>query len=61
MHAMASTENAPQGKASTTHCTSALSNSGPLLEPGKAVELMALFKVLANDTRLRLLHALARS
>lgn len=30
----------------------------PLLAPGQAVELMALFKVLANDTRLRMLHAL---
>jgi DNA-binding transcriptional ArsR family regulator len=29
-----------------------------LLTPGRAVELMNLFKVLANDTRLRLLHAL---
>ncbi len=27
----------------------------------EATELMGLFKVLANDTRLRLLHALARS
>jgi DNA-binding transcriptional ArsR family regulator len=32
--------------------------AGPLLAPGRAVELMNLFKVLANDTRLRLLHAL---
>jgi DNA-binding transcriptional ArsR family regulator len=32
----------------------------PLLEPGQAWELAALFKVLANDTRLRLLHSLAR-
>lgn len=30
----------------------------PLLASGQAVELMALFKVLANDTRLRMLHAL---
>jgi DNA-binding transcriptional ArsR family regulator len=29
-----------------------------LIAPTQAVELMALFKVLANDTRLRLLHAL---
>jgi DNA-binding transcriptional ArsR family regulator len=30
-----------------------------LLARGRAVELMNLFKVLANDTRLQLLHALA--
>ena len=33
----------------------------PLLTPGQAAELMGVFKVLANDTRLRLLHALARA
>lgn len=32
-----------------------------LITPMEAGELVALFKVLANDTRLRLLHALARS
>lgn len=32
-----------------------------LITPTQTGELMALFKVLANDTRLRLLHALARS
>jgi DNA-binding transcriptional ArsR family regulator len=32
-----------------------------LLTPGQAGDLMALFKVLANDTRLRLLHALSRA
>ena len=32
----------------------------PLLSPKQAIELGALFKVLANDTRLRLLHALVR-
>jgi ArsR family transcriptional regulator, lead/cadmium/zinc/bismuth-responsive transcriptional repressor len=31
-----------------------------LLSPEQALELVALFKVLANDTRLRLLHALVR-
>lgn len=30
----------------------------PLLSPEQALALTALFKVLANDTRLRLLHAL---
>ncbi len=32
----------------------------PLLSDGQARRLMEVFKVLANDTRLRLLHALAR-
>ena len=32
-----------------------------LITSAEAVDLMGLFKVLANDTRLRLLHALARS
>lgn len=32
-----------------------------LITPRKADELMAVFKVLANGTRLRLLHALVRS
>src|SRR4051794_40956098 len=33
----------------------------PLLTPIQAGGLAALFKVLANDTRLRLLHALVRA
>lgn len=33
----------------------------PLIRPAEAAGLMALFKVLANDTRLRLLHALVRA
>ncbi len=33
----------------------------PLLTAEQAGELAAVFKVLANDTRLRLLHALARA
>jgi DNA-binding transcriptional ArsR family regulator len=33
----------------------------PLLTPGQAADLAGVFEVLANDTRLRLLHALARS
>ncbi len=32
-----------------------------LLTPKQAIELVAVFKTLANDTRLRILHALARS
>jgi DNA-binding transcriptional ArsR family regulator len=33
----------------------------PLITPEQAAGLMNVFKVLANDTRLRLLHALARA
>ncbi len=33
----------------------------PLISPAEAAELMSLFKMLASDTRLRLLHALSRS
>jgi DNA-binding transcriptional ArsR family regulator len=33
----------------------------PLLTPEQAAALMQVFKVLANDTRLRLLHALVRA
>ena len=33
----------------------------PLLSPVQAGGLAAVFKVLANDTRLRLLHALVRA
>ncbi|HWO70043.1 MAG TPA: metalloregulator ArsR/SmtB family transcription factor [Actinomycetota bacterium] len=32
----------------------------PLLGPSEAARMARVFKVLANDTRLRLLHALAR-
>ena len=32
----------------------------PLIDPQQAADLMRLFKVFANDTRLRLLHALVR-
>lgn len=33
----------------------------PLLSPEQAAELQATFKVLANDTRLRLLHAIEQA
>ncbi len=33
----------------------------PCLSPKQAAELAAIFKILANDTRLRLLHALVRA
>jgi DNA-binding transcriptional ArsR family regulator len=35
--------------------------SRPLLSPMQAGQLMGLFKVLANDTRLRLLHQITRA
>jgi ArsR family transcriptional regulator, lead/cadmium/zinc/bismuth-responsive transcriptional repressor len=33
----------------------------PLISPAEALELSALFKIFANDNRLRLFHALARA
>ena len=33
----------------------------PLISPEEAAELSALFKIFANDNRLRLLHALVRA
>lgn len=33
----------------------------PLISPEQAAALMGVFKVLANDTRLRLIHALVRA
>ena len=33
----------------------------PLIAPAQAAELTVLFKILAGDTRLRLLHALVRA
>jgi DNA-binding transcriptional ArsR family regulator len=42
-------------------CTVSKLRNRPLLSPIQAGGLAAVFKVLANDTRLRLLHALARS
>jgi ArsR family transcriptional regulator, lead/cadmium/zinc/bismuth-responsive transcriptional repressor len=33
----------------------------PLISPEEAMELSALFKIFANDNRLRLLHAMARA
>lgn len=57
---MPSTKTAPKGKSSTPRCSAIVCGTGSLLAPSQAVELMTLFKVLANDTRLRLLHALVR-
>lgn len=42
-------------------CEDSTSPPASLITAEKAVELMGLFKVLANDTRLRILHALALS
>lgn len=42
-------------------CTKPALNERPLLTPIQAGGLAAVFKVLANDTRLRLLHALVRA
>jgi ArsR family transcriptional regulator, lead/cadmium/zinc/bismuth-responsive transcriptional repressor len=42
-------------------CTKPSLKDRPLLTPIQAGGLAAVFKVLANDTRLRLLHALVRA
>src|SRR5688572_16419161 len=42
-------------------CTMPSLEERPLLSPVQAGGLAAVFKVLANDTRLRLLHALVRA
>lgn len=42
-------------------CTQPALKDRPLLSPIQAGGLAAVFKVLANDTRLRLLHALVRA
>ncbi len=42
-------------------CTNPALKERPLLSPIQAGGLAAVFKVLANDTRLRLLHALVRA
>lgn len=42
-------------------CMKPALNERPLLTPIQAGGLAAVFKVLANDTRLRLLHALVRA
>lgn len=42
-------------------CTKPSLKERPLLTPIQAGGLAAVFKVLANDTRLRLLHALVRA
>jgi DNA-binding transcriptional ArsR family regulator len=51
------------GRAESDVCRSARPalKDRPLLSFVEAVKVMALFKVLANDTRIRLLHHLVRS
>jgi DNA-binding transcriptional ArsR family regulator len=52
----------PNSRQPTHRCCHPVSLSQrPLLSPIQAGGLAAVFKVLANDTRLRLLHALVRS
>jgi DNA-binding transcriptional ArsR family regulator len=48
-------------KAAAECCARPALEDRPLLSPIQAGGLAAVFKVLANDTRLRLLHALARA
>jgi DNA-binding transcriptional ArsR family regulator len=48
-------------KTSSASCAAPNLTGRPLISPEQAVELEELFKVLANDTRLRLLHALVRA
>lgn len=51
----------PSAKKSARCCTPLPVHERPLLSPIQAGGLAAVFKVLANDTRLRLLHALVRA
>lgn len=51
----------PQRKARLSCCSPPSLEERPLLSPGQADGLADVFKVLANDTRLRLLHALVRA
>jgi ArsR family transcriptional regulator, lead/cadmium/zinc/bismuth-responsive transcriptional repressor len=48
-------------RALTAKAGKPLLSDRPLLSPHQAHELADLYKMLANDTRLRLLHALARA
>lgn len=51
----------PRSKARPACCSRSPLEERPLLSPVQAGGLAAVFKVLANDTRLRLLHALVRA
>lgn len=50
-----------RGEAETCSATRPTLKDRPLLSFVEAVKVMALFKVLANDTRIRLLHHLVRN
>lgn len=50
-----------QPTAATSACCGLPLHERPLLSPIQAGGLAAVFKVLSNDTRLRLLHALVRA
>ena len=49
------------GRTKTECCAKRALGDRPLLSPIQAGGLASVFKVLANDTRLRLLHAVIRS
>src|SRR3954453_8283695 len=51
----------PEKRADAGCCAKPSLKDRPLLSPMQAGGLAAVFKVLANDTRLRLLHALVRA
>src|SRR3954470_2852486 len=51
----------PPKRADADCCTTPALKDRPLLTPIQAGGLAAVFKVLANDTRLRLLHSLVRA
>jgi DNA-binding transcriptional ArsR family regulator len=50
---------APKKKAEADCCAPTASLTGRLVSANQAAEMAGLFKALANDTRVRLLHALA--
>lgn len=47
--------------ARTTSCGKPALEARPLITHAQAADLVGLFKVLANDTRLRLIHMLAKA
>src|SRR3984957_4213753 len=51
----------PKTRSTGDCCEQPLLRDRPMLSPIQAGGLAAVFKVLANDTRLRLLHALVRA
>jgi DNA-binding transcriptional ArsR family regulator len=55
---MTSTKTARKPRSASACCPPSAASARPLLTSEQSGQLMALFKVLANDTRLRILHAL---